>query len=449
MTQPAAKRKGNGRARIFALSILAALTMFHAAPARAGCTADQSIITMALVVEQHMATRLFITDQFKHHQNWLFGANEYFQNGARDGFWELHVQPAMMMMTEQLVTIGMEQMLILGTFFDAKNQLDTQQLFQKLTAQAHKDYHPSFDMCVIGTTARGLASADRNGEFTSFVLSQRSQDRQMGMYSASGAGGSSIDREGRIRQVQDRYCDPRDNSNNLMDLCGAKSSVVTINKDIDYTRTVDGPRTLNIDFTDGAPSNDEQDVLALASNLFSYEVLDRVGRTQGAMEGSEGAHLDMRTLIAKRSVAENSFNAIIGLKTAGTEASEETILFTQKLLEQFGVTDEGEREIMLGGTIDTGIDPALRPSYYAQLEVMAQKIYQDPEFYSNLYDKPTNVLRKNVAMKAVNLMLGRDMYKSELRSEMGLSVLLEMELMKYQEDIQNRMNSITEKYREN
>ena len=133
------------------------------------------------------------------HEAWLFNSaydNDRFFGGDRDGFFELHILPAMMYMTEQLVTIGMQQMFILGTFFDAKIQLETQQLMQEKAAEAHKDYHPSFEMCVIGTNVRSMAAADRNAEFTSFVLSQRSQDRQLGMYSMNSAKDDSIDREG-------------------------------------------------------------------------------------------------------------------------------------------------------------------------------------------------------------------------------------------------------------
>lgn len=80
-----------------------------------------------------------------------------------------------------------------------------------------------------------------------------------------------------------------------------------------------------------------------------------------------------------------------------------------------------------------------RPSYFAMLEVMAKKIYQQPEFFTNLYDTPANVRRKDVAMQAVDLIVGRDLYQSELRSEALYSLLLEMELSRYQEEIQARM----------
>ncbi len=425
-----------------------ARAQYYCAPCT-GCVFPQRAVTMAYIVAQHEITREFTTLQMMFHQNWLFGAGGFFNNGVPDSFWELHALPALMMMTEQLVTVGMEQMLILGSFFDARQQLKTQRLFQEKAAEAHRDYHPNFNMCTIGTTARSMAPADRNGELTSFILSQRSQDRQMGMHTANAAFNSEIDREGRIRQVIARYCEPRDNSAGLFEMCGAPADGGSIGKDIDFTRTIDSRRTLNLDFTDGAPTADEQDVLALASNLFSHEVLTKPGRTPLNTEAGEGFYMDMRALIAKRSVVENSFNAHVGLKTAGTPISEETMLFTQHVLHQLGVEDEAERMILLNGTIDNDEEPALRPSYFAQLETIAQKIYLDPEFYTNLYDKPANVARKDVAMQAINLMLERDMYKSELRSEMNLSVLLEMELIKYQDDLQNRLNAVIEKYQEN
>ena len=69
-----------------------------------------------------------------------------------------------------------------------------------------------------------------------------------------------------------------------------------------------------------------------------------------------------------------------------------------------------------------------RPSYYAQLEIMAKKIYQNPDFYANLYDKPANVARKGVALKAIELMLDRAIFESQLRQEMAMSVLLSSRL---------------------
>ena len=65
-----------------------------------------------------------------------------------------------------------------------------------------------------------------------------------------------------------------------------------------------------------------------------------------------------------------------------------------------------------------------KPSYYAQLEILAKKIYQNPDFFAGLYDSPANVERKSVALKAVELMLDRAIYESQIRQEMATSVLL-------------------------
>src|SRR5690606_33409400 len=64
------------------------------------------------------------------------------------------------------------------------------------------------------------------------------------------------------------------------------------------------------------------------------------------------------------------------------------------------------------------------PSFYAQLEILTKKIYQNPDFYAGLYDKPANVARKSVALRAIELMLDRAIYESQLRREMASSVLL-------------------------
>jgi hypothetical protein len=123
-------------------------------------------------------------------------------------------------------------------------------------------------------------------------------------------------------------------------------------------------------------------------------------------------------------VAENSFNAIVGLTTAGTSSlppagapagatGTQTNRFLGAILTELGVPANEVYTII-------GRDP----SYYAQLEILAKKIYQNPDFYTNLYDKPANVARKGVALKAIELMLDRAIFESQLRQEMVTSVLL-------------------------
>jgi hypothetical protein len=85
-----------------------------------------------------------------------------------------------------------------------------------------------------------------------------------------------------------------------------------------------------------------------------------------------------------------------------------------------------------------GAGNEIGPSYYAQMEVLTKKIYQNPDFYTNLYDKPANVERKEVAMQAIGLMQKFDLFKSYLRTEASLSVLLETSIQDLQDKVQDQ-----------
>ena len=369
-----------------------------------------------------LGLRVFITEQMKCQQIWLL-----------EDFFVKFVLPAMQMMTEQLVTVGMQQTMIIGAFFDAQIQLDTQRLLQEKTAEAHKDYHPSVGMCAIGSNTKSLAASNRNATYTTHVLSQRSQDRQLSNAPFASAEGPKYDRQSRLEQYKTRYCNIKDNNYGLEELCGAGGPNEFVNKDINYTRTIDNVSTLNVDFVDTDTSDDELDVIAMANYLYSHDVFKKPSKDQLKNPKNQDEYLDMRSVIAKRSVAENSFNTIVGLKSSGTELAEETEMTMSKVMEAFEVPED-EVPFFIGE----------RPSYYAQMEVLAQRMYQQPEFYTNLYDKPANVARKEVAMQAIELMLDRDSYKSELRTEAMLAVLLELEIDKLQSGIQDRLEDLDE-----
>ncbi|MCB9988524.1 MAG: hypothetical protein H6868_04210 [Rhodospirillales bacterium] len=380
------------------------------------------------ISKQHEKTRHHVTKEFQKHQIWLM-----------DDFFREYVLIALMRMTEQMTAVAMHQMLAVGMFLDAKHQLETQLIFQDLVSQAHKDYHSSMGMCVIGTNVRSIAAADRNAELTTHVLSQRALDRHLGNADVGAAVGPIQDRKGRLEQFIAHYCDVKDDDGGLLRLCTASAPAKSVNKDVNYARTVGYPRTLEIDFSDNVLTDDERDVFALGSNLYGHDVFSRISRDALGVYENQPVYMDVRAITAKRSVAENSFNAIVGMKARGTLGSEDTAQYMYEIMEQLQGITAGEAEVMIGK----------RPSYYAQIELLAQKLYQDPEFYTNLYDKPTNVLRKDVSMQAINLMLDRDLYNSELRSEAMMAVLLEMELTKYQDTIKNRIANISDRNKEN
>jgi hypothetical protein len=342
--------------------------------------------------------------------------------------------PAMQHMAIELESVGMLQMQTIGVFLDAKHLLETQRLYQQLAAQAHKDYHPSEGLCTIGTTTRSLAASDRNADIVAHVLAQRSINRQLLNINANSAEGPVEDRDGRLRQFRSTFCDRNDNNGALSEVCEDSVQQARINKDIDYTRTVASPLTINMNFAGGAVTPDEEDVMALSANLFAHDIFRQIPvAALRNNEANQQLYLDLRSIVAKRSVAEHSFQAIAAMKASGATLESQTAQYLSAALQELGMGEE-----------DAGAFVGANPSYYAQMEILTKSIYQRPEFFIDLYDKPANVARKGVAIQAISLMQDRDLFKSNLRSEAMLSILLELEVMKAQTTVQNELNRIKE-----
>lgn len=375
------------------------------------------------------STIMYITDEFLIHREWLVKI-----------VWEAHMLPAMMLMTEQLTTAAMYQVMAIGQILDAKHQLETQALFQELTAQTHKDYHVSEGVCEFGTNTKSLAAANRNAEFSQTIIGDRMLQRSLLSGDVLAASGPGADRNSRLEQFRHVYCDVRDNADGLQNMCGAGGTDKTrLNKDIDFTTTIDRAYSLKMDFTpdgDGdhdtrGASPDEEDVFALAANMYANQTPFKV--PEFAMADSKGnpidagsfGYMNLRSVIAKRSVAQNSFAALAAMRAQG---GEEVKPYMEALLKEMGMPDE-EIEQMLGD----------KPSYFAQMDVLTKKIYQNPFFYADLYDKPANVMRKNVAMRAINNIQKRDIYRSLLRSEAIMSVWLETEIEEMQRPVANKL----------
>jgi hypothetical protein len=386
-------------------------------------------------------------------------------------FWEDNVLPAMMLMAEQLTAVSMKQTQIIGTFLDAKHQLETQQVFQRLAARAHKDYHPSTGMCEFGSGAKSLAASERKGEYNALLMSQRSQDRNLGASNTAAAAGEGGDKESRLKQFREKFCDPDDNNSGLAYMCehdqdgnlgnstigsasprgvgAATAKASRKNKDIDYVRTLDFPWTLKVDFTDATLTDDEEEVVALASNLYGHEIFFRPPSPSlktppnTLITGMQRNYMDARALLAKRSVAENTFNAITAMKSEGTPGSRDYLFALMKELTSPPAGATAQQKQQQTDDINKMLGP--NPSYYAQMEVLTKKIFQNPDFFTNLYDTPANVERKGVAIQAIGLMQKFDTYKSYLRNEASLSVLLELAVQELQNEIENEINDITNK----
>jgi hypothetical protein len=395
-----------------------------------GCACEDisELLTRNVLENEYEQERQFITQQFVLNQNYL--ANDFFT---------VDVLPGLRMMTEQLVSNGMNQMLALGAIMDAKVQMDTQRLLQRRTADAHKDYQTDNDMCVYGTAASHMTSSDLRGRLTAHVLAKRSLDRQLGNLDSSAADGPDQDAMARLQVVRNLYCNPNDNMQQVSDICYPGGALARRNRDIDYARVMEN-NTLDLNFSDTAVSNDEADIFALSNYLYAQHPFSRIPHP--AMRTIEGqtVWMDSRAVIAKHSVAENSFDNIVGMRSTSPDDMTATAQYLGVVFQRMGVSQQDGQRIV--GGMDKDSNAINKPSYYSMLQIMSQAIYQTPSFYANLYDTPTNVRRKEVAMQASRLMVDRDSYVSELREEAVLDELLEAEVVKGQERLSNAASRI-------
>ncbi len=344
-------------------------------------------------------------------------------------FWEEHVRHALGLFAAQMTATGIFQVQMIGTMLDAKHQLETQRLFQQLMAQAHKNYQPSEGMCTFATLTRSLIGSERRADLAKSVFAERMNQRQTLSGRNIAREEDKSDTRSRLEKFRTTYCDPNDNQNGLGALCPNPGTPARRNMDIDYTRNIESRLTLDVGFYDdeGVATPDEQDVFALSANLFSHNIAPRVDPNLfggGGLVRTSAAetYMNLRSVFAKRSVAQNSFAALTAMRARGDA---EAAPYAKAMIAELGITDPATINEMIGQN----------PSYFAYMEVLTKKAYQWPGSYTALIDTPANVDRKITAMQAIGLIQDRDMYESLIRSEMVLSVLLETMLQKEQEKV--------------
>jgi hypothetical protein len=358
--------------------------------------------------------------------------------------------PWWMNMAQQMSTAAAWSTLVFGTYFDAKQQMEVQRLMQELQARAHKDYQPTMDVCSFATMTRSLADTEFRRDANTFIMSRYGQGRNTGLINQTASEGPKSDRMDRLVQFRNRYCDPHDNNNGMAQInCVTPRPMLAVapfdpvDRDMDYAGVLERKLTLDLDevLQPATPTEDETDLYGLATNLYGSEAMYRIHEHVFHSEAHKQLELDLRSIMAQRSVAEASFYTIAGMKSpgsllaagapAGAIDSTTTVTYMNVLLQDLGIPP-AELVDWLGK----------QPSYYAQMEFLTKIMFQNPQFYVTLYDTPANVARKKVLLQAIGLMQDFDTLQSYLRTEMMLSQILELELIKLQKEVQDRVDRL-------
>jgi hypothetical protein len=374
----------------------------------------------------------------------LWTSQDDFQNDFYvSDLFDKKVEPALQEMTDNYRNAIVAYPMMIGAFIDGQATLNSLSSLQKLNARAMNSHQVSDQICRFGTLTRSLALSEDKSRTVQIGLMEQIQARQlmkdnMNAGDASGDGttiGRSADKIGRWKQFQEKFCDASDLNRSLdgsvtagaAEKCNATSDVQQ-NRDIDLTRTLQVPKSLELNFATGAATltKDEENIIALGENLYAHDLSVNLGRSdiaglkQNAKDEQIRKLFDFRSLVAKRSVAANSYAAQAGMKAEGGSESKK---YMESLAKELGLSTSEDLKALLGEN----------PSYYTQMDFLAKRLYQTPKFYANLYDSPNNVGRQQTAMKAISLMQDRDIFESLQRSEMLLSTLMEIYVLKEQD----------------
>ncbi|MBL4803774.1 MAG: hypothetical protein JKY71_02825 [Alphaproteobacteria bacterium] len=378
-------------------------------------------------------------------------------NSQNDSWVENFVLP-MQLMAEQLTVVGMQEMTAIAMFFDAKDQLEAQREHQRLKAQAVKDYHPSGgrrhdgtngpsgQMCRVGSFMKGIADTEYKAKQDHLALSTALMTTYTNVMNHGTAYGPENDFKNRLEQYKEIYCDPMDSSKGLELLCDhdaggtgtdvGATDLRRANADVAYGRTIEFPYTLDVDFLNTDETEDEEDVLALARNLYWPVAMAQV--TDERIRDNAQYYQRVRHLMALTNLAHNSYAKQVAMKARAPDPQNAGATYgwahMKAMMREFGLTDAQIEEYY-----------GERPSYHMQMEVLTKKIYQNPDFYTNLYDKPANIDRIHTALEAIKLMQMRDHYEASLRREMLVSGMIEDELATDAEILQGELIDPTRK----
>ncbi|MCB9963429.1 MAG: hypothetical protein H6855_05770 [Rhodospirillales bacterium] len=335
-------------------------------------------------------------------------------------------------MTLQFSATMMAQAGFIGTLIDGKNQMETQLLLWERQEQAHDDYHPSEQMCAIASMTKELQNSETRRELNTYGIARALEYAEQNPQNHHTAYGGSMDTQFRLQSFKEKHCVPSNDNGALKIFCNGLSTgkFLRQNRDVDFARLIDIPKTLKVDITDAKNSSaDEEDVMSMGRLLFGHKVLNM----PQPVEDSESKNIlndpdkflhpyqEYRSISAMRNAARYSFANYVGMKAEGAGSSN---LHIQTLMKDFGMPDEDIKRFI-----------GENPSYFAQMHVLTKQIYQHPDFYTNLITKDANIARFQASMEAINLMAGRERFESLLRKEMLLSLLVEMKLRTLQKKV--------------
>ncbi|MEM6782003.1 MAG: hypothetical protein AAF569_09090 [Pseudomonadota bacterium] len=379
----------------------------------------------------HPATNDHITEGFLYLQDWM--TNDFF---------ERYILPSYMMWAEHFGVTTAWQVAEFAKMVDARQQAETQRVFQELQAEAHSDYHPSESLCRVGTNMRSAASSQRLADLNAHVIATRQMHRLNQTGDTIALDGRNSDVLSRLEQWRTDYASPNDNTpDGFRPLVGAGGPVDRHNMDVTMPLLDDAALTREYNFTNASAglTQDEEDVFALGVNFIGHRAPSQV--PSAFLAGASGEQLELAqnlvvrrdTLTARRSVLVYSASATWG--SLGEGAPESQPYHYAAYQDSTGL-DNAEIEQRIGTS----------PSGRAQADYRTNTMLQDPNYTASLQgETPANISRMNASLLIDQAGQKQQIIKILERIAMNRAVAAAYHLDKRKDRVRNEINALTQR----
>lgn len=363
------------------------------------------------VTQEHNQTRQQLTDFENRLMDWL------------DNWWDNEFRPSLEDLGEHISTQLIEHARIIGTFFDAQNQIIVQKTLQEATLDAGRRYRPHDYGCVAGTVIGGLPRAHYATSAMRATLNIDNIARTFHHYDGGNQYDFSQTQDAiwRWQEFVDHFCD---DMQNLRHLPGRPPSGQP--GDTGWPATAAQPACGNggpggwtkkngdilvgeglLDNPTIETEEELRTAMALARNLIMPKILNPIPEASLRASTGKTAFMERRANEARRQVAQDAVNAMIARRIRGSEAQNEV----RELMLQVGIP---QNEIPAGWN----------PSQYELMEVITKRRFWDPEYFVRLQTDPENVAREQAILSAFNLMQERENF--ELMEHIGLMLAIQL-----------------------
>lgn len=395
-----------------------------------------SILSTAMIDMVAVTGYLAAYYQFAIGVGWLWSIEQKIrevrenQIGWWDTFWYYNLRPAMMDMTDQLVTMDKHQDVQLAKFADAINLTRTNNDMIKSEIDAHREQRPGELICQVASA--GAGGLGRTAVFVrnyAGAAAAAAAARSGNAVGTPGAQGNAANHRVRWNNYASKYCDPNENAGFAgCGPAGPPPNPAMVNRDVNVTGEIFEKDTINI--KDADTNTVIEDLL---TNIYEPRVREPIPQGTTKDGGSKGHQqvLNGESYKAKRNAAQDALRFVVARRVPGSQTGE--------FLEQMRGTADG------GAGIPTVyIAPGRNPSKNEIMQVMMDERFRTGTYSIDQVDNPENNGREMVIQQAFQAMQLSDQidlidrYSVLLAAELSPSVRGNKSLLEDTDDRPNK-----------